>query len=57
MNGQQVNCESTGPLFMFTVSLISCQKMLTSLKVLKSFAIFQLFTRTFQELHLFPGGG
>ena len=42
---------------MFTASLISCQNMLTSLKVLKSFTIFQLFTGTFQELHLFPGGG
>lgn len=51
----QGNRESTQPLFMFTASLIFCQKMLTSMKVLKSFTIFQLFTRTFQELHLFPG--
>lgn len=35
------NCEPTDRFFTFTASVIFCQKMLTSAKVLKSFTIFQ----------------
>lgn len=39
--GGKLNCEPTDRFFMFTASVIFCQKMLTSMKVLKSFTIFQ----------------